>query len=138
MLSKSMEVVYFELNNWFCERDYPNEEPFLTWMHDKNSSFPYKLLNENFVKENELCVIAFPYDMSLNFLVTAKKSWVEKTCPSLLTKFTKFLRFPDEEGKIVSDKTDSYEFLEYKIENIGIIRKDDPLWNEYSDEEDDD
>ena len=27
-----MEVVYFELNNWFSGRDYPDAEPFLSWM----------------------------------------------------------------------------------------------------------
>ena len=29
-----MEIVYFELNNWFSGRDYPNEEPFTTWCDD--------------------------------------------------------------------------------------------------------
>ena len=22
------EIIYFELDNWFCGRDYPNAEPF--------------------------------------------------------------------------------------------------------------
>ena len=29
-----MDIVYFELNNWFSGRDYPNAEPFLSWMED--------------------------------------------------------------------------------------------------------
>ena len=28
------EIVYFELDNWFRGRDYPNAEPFISWMHD--------------------------------------------------------------------------------------------------------
>lgn len=26
------DIVYFELNNWFRGRDYPNDEPFVSWM----------------------------------------------------------------------------------------------------------
>ena len=26
------ELVYFELNNWSPGKDYPYEEPFLTWI----------------------------------------------------------------------------------------------------------
>lgn len=27
-----MDIVYFEVNNWIQGRDYPDEEPFLSWM----------------------------------------------------------------------------------------------------------
>lgn len=27
-------IIYFEMNNWFAGRDYPDCEPFLTWMRD--------------------------------------------------------------------------------------------------------
>ena len=33
------EVVYFEVNNWFSGRDFPDCEPFLTWMRYKCNAF---------------------------------------------------------------------------------------------------
>lgn len=121
-----IEVVYFELNNWFAGRHYPDEEPFLSWMRDDMNQF---FLNEDWVKENELCVNAYLIDMSLNYCITAPKEWVLKNCPNLL--LTKFLRFPDENGKVFG-RTAAYldikgdvhieepEFLEYNENNIGV------------------
>lgn len=106
------EIVYFELNNWFSGRDYPNEEPFATWM-----SFPINFMNSKWVKENKLVVVQRLVDMSVNFCISAPRSWVENNCPTLLTKHTKFLRtrnkYGDVEGKFA-------EFMEYCDENIGI------------------
>lgn len=28
------EIVYFEINNWFAGRDYPNDEIFYKWIKD--------------------------------------------------------------------------------------------------------
>ena len=42
------DVVYFELNNWFSGRDYPNAEPFLTWICEN------KFSNDEWLKENKL------------------------------------------------------------------------------------
>ena len=28
------EIVYFEINNWFADRDYPNDEIFYKWIKD--------------------------------------------------------------------------------------------------------
>ena len=86
------EIICFELNNWSCGKDYPNDEPFLTWIgNDLNIHFN----DENWVKENKLCVVRSIIDMSVNFCITTTKSWVEKNCPKLLTEHTEFLRFPD-------------------------------------------
>lgn len=121
------EVVYFELNNWFSDTFYPNEEPFTSWLGDDLNQF---FLNESWVKENELCVNAYFIDMSLNYCITAPRSWVLKNCPNLFS-FTKFLRFPDENGKVFG-RTAAYldlkgdvhieepEFLEYNRDNIGV------------------
>ena len=27
-------MIFFELNNWACGEDYPNDEPFLEWFAD--------------------------------------------------------------------------------------------------------
>ena len=32
------EIIYFEINNWFAGRDYPNEEPFKQWVKDEQFS----------------------------------------------------------------------------------------------------
>jgi len=49
------EIVYFELNNWFCGRDYPEDEPFIRWLeNDCNQQF----MDKDWVKENKLCVLA--------------------------------------------------------------------------------
>ena len=79
------EIVYFELNNWFAGRDYPNAEPFLTWMSD---DLKLRFSNEDFVKENQLCVVQSWVDMSTNYCISAPKSWVLQNCPDLLTDKT--------------------------------------------------
>ena len=113
-----MEIIYFELNNWACGRDYPDAEPFIGWMvNDLKQQFRY----EDWVKENKLVVVESIVDMSLNYCISATKEWVEKNCPELLTKFTQFIRTCNE----YDDEDDLPEgqfgcpFLEYTDENIG-------------------
>lgn len=114
------DIVYFELNNWFSGRDYPNAEPFLSWLkNDLNLAFE----NEEWVKENQLCVLADVIDMSINFCISAKKEWVEKNCPELLTKYTDFLRYQDEDHVVYGRF--GHVFLTYKEENIGVFWEDE-------------
>ena len=114
------EIICFELNNWFCGDDYPDDEPFLTWIgNDLNIHFN----DENWVRENKLCVVRSIIDMSVNFCITTTKSWVEKNCPKLLTEYKNFLRFPDEDGWI--EGRFGNDFLEYKEKNIGITEEND-------------
>lgn len=109
------KIVYFELNNWFAGRDYPDDEPFISWLGDDlNITFE----NEEWVKNNNLCVVFDFVDMSCNFCITATKEWVDKNCPSLLTIHTKYLRKPDEYGEVYGRF--GHEFLEYCEDNIGI------------------
>ena len=110
------EIVYFELNNWFCGRDYPEDEPFIRWLeNDCNQQF----MDKDWVKENKLCVYWQILDMSINYLITAKKSWVLENCPRLLTKHKEFLRYPKND-KLPKGRTGEC-FLPYKEENIGIF-----------------
>lgn len=131
------EVIYFELNNWFTGIDYPNKEPFLSWMGNDPG---LKFKDEDWVKENKLCVKASFVDMSVNFCITATKEWVEQNCPDLLTEFKQFLREPNEDGYI--DGRFGNEFLKYSDENIGVTWVDDfdcPYGdNEDADEEEED
>ena len=124
-----MDVVYFSVDNWFSERDYPAEEPFLSWMKD---DLNLTLRDEQFVKENKLVVVAGFLDMSMCFNVTAPKGWVEKVCPCILgTDFEikdmkpEFLEAPGI-GKWGGP------FLAYTEDNIGIH------WYNFDDEEWDD
>lgn len=133
------DIVYFELNNWFSGRDYPNVEPFLTWMTD--TKLDQYFLNDDWVKEQGLCVVHSFVDMSCNFCITAKRSWVESVIPDLLTdktvEYTTITTSKD--GTIENTHTNSYSsfirqskngdtpvgrfgcpFLEYSKENIGI------------------
>ena len=114
------EIVYFELNNWFCGQHYPDEEPFLTWLHDDLNIY---FDNEEWVKENKLCVVFSLVDMSSNYCITATKEWVESNCPRLLTEYKQFLRYPDENGCVYGQC--GHKFLNYSEENIGITYNDD-------------
>lgn len=114
------KIVYFELNNWFAGEDYPNDEPFLSWMRD---DLNIKFRNEKWVIENELCVVESIVDMSSNFCITAKKEWVEKNCPKLLTDYKEFLRYPDEDGEVYGRF--GCHFLEWSKENFGITWDDE-------------
>jgi len=108
-------IIYFELNNWSPGKDYPAEEPFITWM---GNDLRLKFNNENWVKENKLCVVAGLVDMSINFCITATKDWVEENCPKLLTDYQDFQRYPDKWGDIMGRF--GHDFLEYSQENFGI------------------
>jgi len=103
-----MELIKFELNNWFAGDDYPNEEPFNTWLdEDLNQYF----LNEKWVKENKLVVTAAIIDMSFNYCIVAPKEWVIDNCPALLDRYKEFVR----------DKSSfDIPFREYVPDNFGI------------------
>ena len=110
-----MDIVYFELNNWFSGRDYPNAEPFLSWMRDDLNQ---KFRDEEWIKENKLVVVESLVDMSMNFCITATKEWVEENCHELLSTYKNFVRKP-EDGEDVPYGRFGCPFLEYKEENIG-------------------
>ena len=108
-------IVYFELNNWASGRDYPDDEPFIAWM---SNDLNIKFKDEEWIKENKLCIVADLVDMSTNFCITTTKEWVEQNCPELLTKYREFLRGPDEDGCVYGRF--GHKFLEYEEGNVGI------------------
>lgn len=109
------KTIYFELNNWAPGRDYPDVFPFDVWMDDDcNLAFE----NEAWVIQNNLCVVMSFVDMSVNFCITTTEEWVQHNCPELLTKYTNFLRQPDEDGDVYGRF--GHEFLPYEKENIGV------------------
>ena len=112
------EVVYFEFNNWEPGKYYPDEEPFTDWLDDDCRQ---AFCSANWIKKNKLVVVTSLIDMSINYCITAPKSWVEQRCPKLLTEFTQFLR-PFEEDKDEQPILGMFgnEFLPYTKENIGL------------------
>ena len=110
-----MDIVYFELNNWFSGRDYPNAEPFLSWMSDDLNQ---KFRDEEWIKENKLVVVESLVDMSMNFCITATKEWVEENCHELLSTYKNFVRKPKDDEDVPYGRF-GCPFLEYKEENIG-------------------
>lgn len=109
------ELVYFELNNMVIGDDYPNEEPFITWMGEDIDKY---FNNDEWAKENKLCVVHHIVDTSTNFCITATKEWVDQNCPGLM-KYTEFLReYNKDFGKVIG----RFEtpFLDYTEENIGV------------------
>lgn len=147
------EIIYFELDNWFCGRDYPNAQPFIDWI---GKDYNFYFGNDEWCKENKLCVEAGPIDMSTCFCISAPKSWIEENCPKLLTdeecgsyyiiqsvddnkqwvtekkyescKYSKFI-CKNKKGRI-----SGWPFREYKEENFG-VHWNDWYW-ENNDEED--
>ena len=113
------KIIYFELNNWSPVRDYPDVFPFDVWMEDdENLAFE----NEDWVTNNELCVVLSLVDMSVNFCVTATEEWVKWNCPELLTTYSSFLREPNEKGEVYGRWGNI--FLPYSKNNIGVHFQD--------------
>ena len=153
---QNSDIIYFSVNNWFSGRDYPDTPNFRKWLGDDlNQTFR----NDEWCKENHLCVYYGCIDMSSNYTVSAPREWVEKNCPELLTndeysyvicsyykgketretiknKFSNFVYVPEEGDDMpYSDRFDM-PFREYKEENFGCEYYETGYWDESSDEED--
>ena len=153
---ENKEIIYFDLNNWFSGRDYPEDEKFRKWVSENQFS------NDDWCKENKLCVVWGTIDMSFNWLIAAPKEWVEENCPDLLSDktytYTTITMKWGDNGEEITEKneyTKAYkdfvytpnsfgdvygrfdlEFPKYCEENIGSKRIDLEKW--YEDENDDD
>lgn len=136
-----IELVSFELNNWFSGRDYPPEEPFTSWVSYHTFS------DDDWCKKNHLVVLSGHVDMSTNWCITATKDWVKENCPALLhdkqytyktkqsgydkklgrivsteilhdASMSQFIRYPDEDGDVYGRF--GWHFPEYCEENYGV------------------
>lgn len=126
-----MEIIYFELNNWSSGCDYPNAEPFLSWMQcNKENKYYIQFRDESWIKENKLVIVESLVDMSMNFCITATKEWVEQNCPELLSTYKEFIRQPDEDDEAPYGRF-GCPFLEYEENNIGYHYADEVECNGY-------
>ena len=96
------EIIYFEINNWICGEDYPNTEPFISWL---NNDLNQTLRSDEWCKKNKLCVTHEIVDMSNNYKITATKDWVMKNCPQL---------FESQNSKFIYNLKDDYDEDETK------------------------
>lgn len=103
-------IVKFSVNHWWPGEDYPNSEPFITWLKDLN--LDKFLRNDSWCKSNKICVNWCFIDMSSNFCVTATYDWVKENCSCIFG--TKFYYSNDS----VEDRF-GLDFLEYCEENFG-------------------
>jgi len=111
-----MDIVYFTLNNWIAGDHYPDAEPFKSWLSDDGNQY---FMNDDWCKENELCVYCGFIDQSFNYTISAKKEWVEKNCPELLTKYSVFV-ISTGPNKDIPDYDYWYQpFRKYCEENFG-------------------
>lgn len=161
---ENQDVVYFSVNNWFCGRDYPNTPNFRKWLgNDLKQSF----MNDEWCKENKLCVYYGLIDMSDNYTISAPRDWVEKNCPELLTdkeytyetigtyhdkngkvitkrtqytkKYSDFVYVPDDGEELPdNDELGNMPFREYCEENFGAQYYETHWWGDDEDSDEDD
>ena len=99
------ELIKFWVNDWAPENDFPDEEPFSTWMQEE--VFCDAVLDgtaDKYCKANKICAVYDLIDQSVEFSVVAPREWVETVCPCIIgTKFEKkaeakigrFVKFPE-------------------------------------------
>lgn len=107
------DVIYFSVNNWFSGQDFPPTENFRKWLgNDLNQSFR----NDEWCKENKLCVYYGMVDMSQNYTISAPREWVEKNCPELLTddEYTYIVSRSKIKKKLFGGYKTMWEDIEYK------------------------
>ena len=124
---------------------YPPTENFDKWMGDDlNQAFT----NDDWCKENKLCIYYGVVDMSINYTVSASREWVEKNCPELLTddeyilediehkkKYSDFVYTPEEgEDLPDNDYIGNMPFREYCEENFGCEYYKTGWWDDDSDD----
>ena len=129
---EQQEIIYFEINNWFCGRDYPPIEPFKTWVHTNRFS------NDAWCKENKLVVMTGPIDIIMHTnKETGKREDIEEKHTK---KFSDFLCFPDEgdePGEIHGHIADDWWCPEYCEANFGVTWNNS-WWDDMSSDDDDD
>jgi len=133
-------IIYIELNNWFSGRDYPINSNLTRFVE------LHKFSDNEWCKENKLCVLCGNIDMSVNWCISAPQDWVINNCPEILTdekyKYKVLMYYKEQE--IVEEKEKAYsdfvkhedeygdvtgkfgwKFLKYTPNNFGVTYTDE-------------
>lgn len=112
------EIVYFHMaTKGAGENSYPPIEPFITIMNNENDIS--SVFDDEWAKENEVCITMECFNTFIKFYITATKDWVEKNYPTLLTEHKEYLKYPDDENNTYTTKKNKY--LKYEPENFGVF-----------------
>ena len=112
----SKDIIYFSVNDWYCGIHYPDTEIFRKWLGEDEGQY---FMNDEWCKENKLCVYCGIIDISCNYTVSAPKEWVKKNCPELLTNYSDFIFLP-KEGETKPEHDNWHQpFRDYCEENFG-------------------
>lgn len=114
------DVICFEVNDW---DEYPVF--FNEWFDPRgNHSSPIIIDLDKYAKENKLCIKVVAVDMSISFIITAPKEWVENN----IEEFNKGIladyyicNKPDLKPYMFTGCPSGEAFLDYKEENFGAI-----------------
>lgn len=152
-MNSTNDVIYIGIDNWFYGRDYPAIKKLADWVNKNQFN------NDEWCKEQKICVVSGVVDMSTAWLITAPRSWVESNLPELLTddsyeyqlksvskdgeqihtytkKYSDFICKPDPKSDDELPDYFDYHFKEYCEDNFGCDFQDN-YWVD-ADEEDDD
>ena len=65
-----MEIIYFEVNDWSAGRDFPDCEPFNTWLDIDNLTFRNK---QWLIENNQMSIMKYLEDLvALSNLILKK------------------------------------------------------------------
>ena len=125
------KILYFQCNDWRPTPeeaskfiDHINGDLFATEDNEYGIGAA-----EQWMKNNELCVNCDVYDMSCQYWVSCKESWLEMFFPELLP-YTNEVPIDD------SWIGDAKFFLKYEEKNFGWHYIDEKSYNENADEKD--
>ena len=62
----SKDIIYFSVNNWGPGKFHPDTEIFRKWLGEDEDQY---FMNDEWCKENKLCVYYGVIDMSFNYTV---------------------------------------------------------------------
>ena len=111
------DIVYLEFNNWFGGRDYPEIPNIKDWVGKcDHLNYNSPLFDDEWCKEQKICVAVGNIDMSCNFCITAPREWAEKNCPECLTDDTYTVDFQIQGKDGIKIKTETYSFKQFRHE----------------------
>lgn len=110
------EIVYFSINDWSVDY-HPNDKQFMEWAGYNDFMLFRNLRNDEWCKQEKICVIANVLEYSLCFNIAAPKQYVMEHCPSIIG--SKFVDEPKDGEDYPSESAWGLQYNEYCEENFG-------------------